>query len=68
MLVKEELKALGLHFIVDLGVDDIMEDITTEQREQIRKVLLLSGLELIDDRKAVLIEKIGSQCKSNQDL
>jgi AraC-like DNA-binding protein len=58
MLVKEELKALGLHFVVDLGVADIMEDITTEQREHIRKVLLLSGLELMDDKKAVLIEKI----------
>ncbi len=27
MLVKDELKKLGLHFIVDLGVADIMEDI-----------------------------------------
>jgi AraC-like DNA-binding protein len=35
-----------------------MEDITKEQREQIRIALLQSGLELMDDRKAVLIEKI----------
>ena len=59
MVVKEELKKLGLHFIVvDMGVVDIMENITDEQRGQIRKALLKSGLELMDDRKAVLIEKI----------
>jgi YesN/AraC family two-component response regulator len=59
MVVKEELKKLGLHFIiVDMGVVDIMENITAEQREQIRNNLLKSGLELMDDKKAVLIEKI----------
>jgi len=58
MLVKEELKKLDLHFIVDMGVVDIMEDITTEQRELIRTALHNAGLELMDDKKAVLIEKI----------
>lgn len=59
MVVKEELKKLGLHFIiVDLGVVDIMENITDEQREQIRIALHKSGLELMDDKKALLIEKI----------
>ena len=59
MTVKEELKKLGLHFIVvDLGEVDIMEDISNEQREQLRIALLTSGLELIDNNKAVLIEKI----------
>lgn len=57
--VKEELKKLGLHFIVvDLGEVEIMENISTEQREQLKMNLLESGLELIDDKKAVLIEKI----------
>ena len=59
MVVKEELKKLGLHFVVvDMGVVDIMENINNEQREQIRTALLQSGLELMDDKKAVLIEKI----------
>jgi AraC-like DNA-binding protein len=59
MTVKEELKKLGLHFIiVEMGVVEIMENITTEQREQIKIALLKSGLELMDDKKAVLIEKI----------
>ena len=59
MAVKEELRKLGLHFIVvDLGEVDIMEDISVEQREQLRMALLTSGLELIDNHKAILIEKI----------
>jgi AraC-like DNA-binding protein len=57
--VKEELKKLGLHFIVvDLGEVDIMEDISSEQREQVKIALLKSGLELMDDKRAMLIEKI----------
>lgn len=59
MLVKAELKNLGLHYTcVELGVAEIMEDITSEQREQLKSNLLQSGLELMDDKKAMLIEKI----------
>ena len=59
MVVKEELRKLGLHFIVvDLGEVEIMETLSTEQREELRAVLLESGLELMDDKRAVLIEKI----------
>ena len=58
MLVREELKKLGLHFIVDMGVADIMEDLTPEQRETIREALFISGLELMEDKKSLLIEKI----------
>jgi AraC-like DNA-binding protein len=57
--VKEELKKLGLHFIVvDLGEVEIMENISGEQREQVKTALFNSGLELMDDKRAVLIEKI----------
>lgn len=59
MAVKEELRKLGLHFIVvDLGEVEIMENISHEQREQLKIALLQSGLELMDDKKAILIEKI----------
>ncbi len=59
MAVKEELKKLGLHFIVvDLGEVEIMEDISAEQRQELKTALLNSGLELMDDKRAVLIEKI----------
>ena len=61
MLVKEELKKLGLRFIiVELGVVEIIEDITDEQREKFRQALRMAGLELLDDKKAILIEKIKS--------
>jgi hypothetical protein len=59
MMVKEELKKLGLKYVViDLGVVEILEDITEKQREQLKENLLKSGLELLDDKKSILIEKI----------
>ena len=59
LLVKAELKNLGLHFIVvELGEVEIMEQISPIQREQLKLALAQSGLELMDDQKAHLIEKI----------
>jgi AraC-like DNA-binding protein len=59
MAVKAELKKLGLHFVfVELGEVEIMENISGEQREQLKIALLHSGLELMDDKKAILIDKI----------
>jgi AraC-like DNA-binding protein len=59
LAVKEALRGVGLHFImVDLGEVEIMEDITSEQREQLRVSLFNSGLELMDDKRSVLIERI----------
>lgn len=59
LAVKEVLKSLGLHFIiVDLGEVEIMEDLSPEQRALLQAELLLSGLELMDDRKGILIERI----------
>jgi len=59
MVVKEELRKLGLHFTtVELGTVEVMENITQEQRDQLKIALLKSGLELMDDKKAILIEKI----------
>jgi AraC-like DNA-binding protein len=59
MAVKEVLKKLNLHFvIVDLGVVDIMETISGEERENLKADLLTAGFELMDDKRAMLIEKI----------
>ena len=59
LAVKEELKKLGLHFIVvDLGEVEIMENISAEQRESLKIALLSSGLELMDDKRGLLVEKI----------
>ena len=59
MAVKGVLKKLGLHFIlVDLGEVEIMENISQEQRRKLKTELLHCGLELMDDKRSVLIEKI----------
>ena len=58
-MVKEELKKLGLNYVVvDLGMVEVLEDITREQRVQLSRNLLKSGLELLEDKKSILIEKI----------
>ena len=59
MIVKDELAKLGLHYvIVDLGMVDILEDISPKQRQLLKERLLSSGLELMDDKKSILIERI----------
>ncbi len=59
LMVQEELKKLGLRYVeVDLGNVEIMEDITPEQRGKLEASLNNMGLELLDDRKGILIEEI----------
>jgi AraC-like DNA-binding protein len=59
MVVKSELDKLGLIYKkVELGEVDLVGDLTTEQHEQLKTALLKSGLELMEDKKAILIEKI----------
>lgn len=59
MVVKAELKKLGLHFAnLTLGEVEVMEDMNHEQCEQLKTALLKSGLVLMDDKRSVLIEKI----------
>jgi AraC-like DNA-binding protein len=59
MTVKAELIKLGLHnIIVELGEVEIMENISPALYQQIKFALLEYGLELIDKRKSILIEKI----------
>lgn len=59
LMVKEELHKLGLSYVnVDLGTIEILEDISDLQREQLKENLLKSGLELLDNKKSILIEKI----------
>ncbi|MEI6822878.1 MAG: AraC family transcriptional regulator [Bacteroidota bacterium] len=63
MAVKEVLKKLELHFvIIDLGEVDIMEDLSVEQKDQLRTDLLSSGFELMEDKKAILIDRIKNAC------
>jgi AraC-like DNA-binding protein len=59
MEVKAELTKLGLHFIVvDLGEIEIMEELSDEQRLMVKEALFNIGFELMDDKRAILIERI----------
>lgn len=59
MLVKSELEKLGLHFrTVELGEAEIEEDITPSQWTELHQALKKSGIELMDDKKSILIERI----------
>ena len=59
LMVREELKKVGIDIIaIDLGVVEIPDGITDEQRLKLRENLLRSGLELLDDNKSILIERI----------
>ncbi len=59
MMVKEELLKIGLTYvIVDLGIIEILEDITSQQRIDLKENLLKSGLELLDNKNSILIDKI----------
>lgn len=59
MVVKSELEKLGLHYVsVDLGETEIMEEISPEQLTRLSIALKKTGLELMDDKKSILVEKI----------
>lgn len=59
LIVEEELKKLDIHYIrVDLGIIELSETISSQQRNQLEENLSKWGLELLDDKKNILIEKI----------
>lgn len=59
MVVKAEFEKLGFHYTyVDLGEAEIDEEITPEQRDQLDVALRKSGLELMDDSRSQLVERI----------
>jgi len=59
MMVKSELENLGLHYsVVELGEVVISEELDEEKHQLLRAALLRSGLELMEDKKSILIEKI----------
>ena len=59
MIVKSELDELGLHYIMtELGVVDVLENLTDEQHKKLNANLEKSGFGLLDDKKRVLIERV----------
>jgi AraC-like DNA-binding protein len=61
MVVKSEIEKLGLHHTrIELGEVEIMEDISKDEIQILDKALRMTGLELIDDNKTILVERIKS--------
>ena len=59
MAVKYELEKLGLHHTrVELGETEIMEDLSDELRDNLSTSLKKIGLELLDDKKNIMVERI----------
>lgn len=59
MVVKAEFAKLSLPcIIVDLGIIETLDEISNEDRETLRINLSKSGLELLDDKKNILVVKI----------
>ena len=59
MVVRDELGKLGIPFLsLELGMVDLEHPISAEQRQLLRQNLLVFGLELLDDKKSILIERI----------
>ncbi|AMR30149.1 AraC family transcriptional regulator [Mucilaginibacter sp. PAMC 26640] len=59
ILVMQELKRLSCHYVtVELGEVEIVEDFSAAQLILFKTTLQKYGLELMDDKKSILIEKI----------
>ena len=59
--VKEELERLKIPFgVINLGVVELIDDITLKQREQLKLNLLPFGFMLHEAKKGFLVEKIKS--------
>lgn len=58
-MVKTELEKLGLTSTqIELGLVEIKETLTQEQKQELKSNLAVSGLELLDDEKSILVNKI----------
>jgi len=59
LVVSSALDKLNLRYvIVELGTVEMVSTISLEEREQLRVNLQVVGLELLDDKKTILIERI----------
>jgi AraC-like DNA-binding protein len=59
MVVKYELEKLGMHYTaVELGEVEVPDNVSKDQLDNLSLALKLTGLELMEDSKKILVEKI----------
>jgi YesN/AraC family two-component response regulator len=59
MVVKAELEKLGVHYILlELGEAEVKEELTPEQLDILSLALKKAGLELMSDKRSILVERI----------
>lgn len=59
MIVQQELEKLGIHFSsIELGEVKLKDSLSEIMKQRLASALHLSGLELMYDKKAILIEKM----------
>ncbi len=60
MVVKSELEKLGLHHTrVELGEVEVMEELSSQQQQDLlNRGLKKAGLELMEDKRSMLVERI----------
>lgn len=59
LMVKYELEKLGLSYkSIELGAIELKDNLTKEQNQQLKLNLAVSGLELLDNQKSILVSKI----------
>lgn len=59
MKVEDELENIGIPFRkVELGMIELLQDISTDELKLLKTNLAKSGLLIIDDKRSILVEKI----------
>jgi YesN/AraC family two-component response regulator len=59
MVVKAELEKLGVHYILlELGEAEVKEELSSEQLDILGLALKKAGLELMNDKRSILVERI----------
>jgi YesN/AraC family two-component response regulator len=59
IIVAEMLKGLGLHYThLDLGSVEILKELSEKELIVLQRQLQKTGLELLEDKKGILIEKV----------
>lgn len=59
LVVRAELEKLHIkHLIVELGEVEIMGELSKAKHELLKTALFKTGLELMDDQRAILVERI----------